>query len=222
MSKDLKDSTLYEEHYRFKERRSNVRFYAIFILVAAFLFSLSYYWLTTFKGVTVSGSSMSQTLQGGDKLIMKRTDGSDAKRGDIIVVDVESYPELQAYNAHRPDELKINCLIKRLIAVGGDTVKSERGQLYLRKAGEADFSPLEEPYAYYSSASGKANYDFGPYELKEGEIFFLGDNRCHSTDSRYKEGQSHLKNGLYKATDIIGIVPEWAVTYRESLGKILY
>ncbi len=219
---DLKDSTLYEEQYRFKERRSNVRFFIVLLLIAAVLFTLRAYWVNNFGGVTVSGWSMYDTLESGDQLVMKYVEGTEAKRGDIVVVDVEAYPDVQKHNQGRPEAMQVKFLIKRLIAIEGDTVKCERGQIYLKKAGEADFSPLEESYAYYSSQTGKDLYNFGPYELTDGDIFFLGDNRCHSTDSRYKEGGSHLKNGLYKAEDIIGIVPEWAVNNRDLLGKIFF
>ena len=56
-----------------------------------------------------------------------------------------------------------------------------------------------------------------------GEIFFLGDNRLNSCDSRYQEyGGSHLKDKLYKATDVYGVVPEWALEHQEILAKIFF
>ena len=70
---------------------------------------------------------------------------------------------------------------------------------------------LNEPYAYH-----KWNYDFALYEVGEGEIFFLGDNRTNSYDSRYQEGNSHLKT-LYKADDIYGVVPDWAIRHKKFL-----
>jgi len=44
-----------------------------------------------------------------------------------------------------------------------------------------EWQPLYEPYAYYTDRNG---YDFGEYVLQKDEVFFLGDNRNHSTDSR--------------------------------------
>ena len=57
--------------------------------------------------------------------------------------------------------------------------------------------------------------------MGEGEIFFLGDNRNISMDSRYKEDMSHLDR-LYKETDIYGIVPQWAIDKQEDLEKIFF
>lgn len=71
---------------------------------------------------------------------------------------------------------------------------------------------LYEPYAYYAY-----DYGFALYEMGEGEIFFLGDNRTNSKDSRYKEGDSHFSDRLYKATDVYGVVPDWAIKYKAFL-----
>ena len=55
---------------------------------------------------------------------------------------------------------------------------------------------------YYSN---KAAYDFAEYTVGKDEIFFLGDNRCNSLDSRYQEGFSALSDRLYKEEDVFAI-----------------
>ena len=95
--------------------------------------------------------------------------------------------------------------------------------MYIQYAGCDGYEKLDEPYAHYRSAYDKQSYDFGPYKVGEGEIFFLGDNRNNSVDSRYGVTQgSHLPNRLYKTEDIFGIVPEWAIQNQEILEKIFF
>ncbi len=210
MEKNLRDSELYEDKFRFKERQTNIRFYGILLFILAAVMAFHAYWTMTFGGVTVSGSSMRNTLQSGEQLLMKRVDGEDAERGQVIVVYVGDYPEFQV------DDTEY--LIKRLIAVGGDHVKCEDGQIYLKYGGVGEWQPLYEPYAYYTDRNG---YDFGEYVLQKDEVFFLGDNRNHSQDSRYKEGGSRL-DCLFKADDIIGVVPQWAIYNKGILEKLFF
>ncbi len=224
MSKDLQDSELYEERYHFKEQRSNRRFITVIVLIVLLFLGLRSYWVNTFGGVEVDGESMYPTLRSEQLLLMKTRE--KAKRGDIIVVYVGGYPEVQAYNEGRANKLEY--LIKRLIAVEGDTVKCKDGQIQIQYAGADTFVPLDEPYAHYTD---KEIYDFSEYVVGKGEVFFLGDNRNSSIDSRYREtikvgaGRvrcSHLPDRLYKKTDIVGVVPQWAVDKRETLEKIFF
>ena len=216
MGKDLAGSELYEAHYRFQERRSNARFFVTILLCVLFFFGVRVYWTSNFGGVEIDGDSMNYTLLDGEQLLMKYAhNGKDAKRGDVIVVYVGDYTECAS--------VKSGYLIKRLIAIEGDTVKCEDGQVYIQYAGCDGYEKLDEPYAHYRSAYDKQSYDFGPYKVGEGEIFFLGDNRNNSVDSRYGVTQgSHLPNRLYKTEDIFGIVPEWAIQNQEILEKIFF
>ena len=203
--KDLRDGELYEYRYRYKSRRSTTIFYCVLALIVAAALGFRIYWTNTFGGVYVGGNSMYPTLHSGDELLMKY--GGDAERGDVIVVDVRSYGDEYDFG-------NTQFLIKRLIAVEGDTVYCEDGEVYIRYAGTEEFVPLDEPYI----PDGEI-YSFGPYEVGTDEIFFLGDNRLNSKDSRYKEGLSHL-DCLYKESDIYGIVPDWAIKYKEILKYI--
>lgn len=203
--KDLRDGELYEYRYRYKSRRSTTIFYCVLALIVAAALGFRIYWTNTFGGVYVDGNSMYPTLHSGDELLMKY--GGDAERGDVIVVDVRSYGDEYDFG-------NTQFLIKRLIAVEGDTVYCEDGEVYIRYAGTEEFVPLDEPYI----PDGEI-YSFGPYEVGTDEIFFLGDNRLNSKDSRYKEGLSHL-DCLYKESDIYGTVPEWAIKYKEILKYI--
>lgn len=220
MKKDrrLQDGELYEKRFALKEQGSTYRFFAIFLSVVLLLFIFRFYWTNNYGGVVVDGPSMCNTLQDGDRLLMRYCDGEDAERGDVIVVHVENIPEIKAENEGKPENKKTKYLIKRLIAIEGDAVKCTKGQVEIRYAGTDEWVKLYEPYACYKNADA---YSFGVYEVGKGEVFFLGDNRNESKDSRYNQTQGSHLDRLYKVTDIIGIVPDWAIEHREFIGKYL-
>ena len=68
-------------------------------------------------------------------------------------------------------------LIKRVIAVGGDTIEIRDGYVYLN--GEM----LDEPYVAEEGISG----EMGSVTVEEGKMFVMGDNRRVSQDSRSPE-----------------------------------
>ena len=218
-NRGLQDSELYEACFQYKERRQTIRFIGIFLFVVMVLSCLIFAWHSTFGGVQVSGSSMMPGLHDGDYLIVKYFDvGDDLPYGSVIVLDIEHYPEVQQYNESHPSS-PTKFIIKRLIAKAGDTVRCKDGVVQVWYSGDSGFTTLDEPYAQYYD---KSAYDFKTdYVLKEGEIFFLGDNRDNSLDSRYNEGKSHLKY-LYQESDIYGIVPDWAIKNKDSLTPIFF
>ena len=145
--------------------------FALAVLVLVFAFCA--------RIVVVSGSSMNNTLTGGDRLLVQSTFYTP-QRGDVVVVD--SY-----INYGKP-------LVKRVIAKGGDTVDIdvEQGLVYVN--GEA----LDEPYVPEGTLS-TGNVEF-PLTVPEGTLFLMGDNRQHSTDSRSSDV------GFIDERDILGKV----------------
>ena len=72
--------------------------------------------------------------------------------------------------------------VKRVIAVGGDTVDIRRGVVYVND------KPLDEPYVkYHDRYDLKQSKLFPevPFKVPEGHYFMLGDNRPNSQDGRY-------------------------------------
>lgn len=213
--KSLKNTSLYEERFGFKERNSVFRYLALLLALFLLFFGVRIYFTKTFGGVVVDGESMKNTLQDGQRLLMRPTDDKHkADYGDVIVVYVGAYAEYQG--ASDPD-----FLIKRLIAKAGDKVYCKEGQVYVQYGGEGEYVALNEPYARY--IYGRGNYNFAEYEVKEGEVFFLGDNRQNSMDSRYGQPNgSRLKDRLYKEEDVFAVVPDWAIKYDDVLNFFFF
>ena len=115
--------------------------------------------------IGVSGPSMQDTLYTGDRLLVLNAAYCDFKAGDVVVIN--------DYNAQLSDTL-----VKRIVAVEGQTVDIDfmSGQVYV------DGRPLDEPYIKEPTYTSEG-VQF-PLTLGEGEVFVMGDNRNHSTDSR--------------------------------------
>lgn len=221
MDRELKNGELYEAKFGWKEKRSNNLFMLVFALAMVFVIGFVSWFHVNFSGVQVDGSSMQKTLTGGEYLLMRQVRGGQGfTYGDVVVVDVAHYPEIQAANKYKPEKEKTKFLIKRVIAMEGDKVKFENGQMWLWKDYQKGgaYEKLDEPYAYYSR---KDSYECSEYTVDEGEVFFLGDNRNASLDSRYLDGNSHLSD-LYKATDICGVVPEFAIRHKGVLEWVFF
>lgn len=130
---------------------------AVLIVVLLFLFAAQL--------ITVQGPSMQHTLYAGDKVLVLRSPLCQIRAGDVVMV--------HQYNAPLDETI-----IKRVIAVGGQTVDIDyyTGTVYV------DGEAVEEDYIAERTYADEGTVF--PLTLEEGELFLMGDNRNHSTDSR--------------------------------------
>ena len=221
MKGNYRDNPLYEERFGFNERDASFRFYVVLLAVLLLVLSFRFYWISRYEMVQVSGTSMEQTLQSGEWLLLDKNERP--KRGDVIVVDVRGYDEFKYNTAGEliPEKDRTTHLIKRLIAIEGDSVRCQDGKIEILRKGENAGIAWEDTYGNFGYYVNADIYDFGIYEVKEGEMFFLGDNRNVSMDSRYMQNGSRLKDRLYKYTDIYGVVTPWAMDNQGWLETVL-
>ena len=129
-----------------------------FILLVLALFLLFRY---VIGFAIVGGNSMSPTLQDGDVVMYLRlVPGYQA--GDIISMRV---PDGDYY-------------IKRVVAVGGDTVALSDSRVLINGDAPEEFNRYGETQAETATV-------IYPYTVQDGNVFVLGDNRAVSKDSRY-------------------------------------
>jgi len=157
------------------------------IAVARLAFSLCYI------KVYVVGSSMSNTLsgapardsEGGEYVYAFKSD--TPRRGDIVIVETEK-----------------KTLIKRVVALGGDTVELKEGVLYLNG------KIKDEPYVSAENNTPSRN-NFAQIKVPDGCMFCLGDNRDVSIDSRSEE------YGCMPVEWTAGIVADWSMTCKGAI-----
>lgn len=135
------------------------------------------------RTVVVVGQSMEPTLDGGDRLISTNV-YSNLKSGDIVLIT-------------KPNQYN-EPLIKRVIAVGGQTIDidSSTGLVYV------DGNRIYEPYIADTIDPERPIEIELPQVVPYGCVFVLGDNRNNSWDSR---------------VPAVGMVDE-----KYILGKVIY
>jgi signal peptidase I len=160
---------------------------AITILVAVLLAGLARTF--AFQTFWIPSSSMVPTLSVHDRVVVQKAffTGHDVRDGDIVVF---SRPPLD--NCGGPQE---GDLVKRVIALPGQTIYSSGNSIYLNGRLLAEpylprYDPLGPPIPDASSQH--------PYRVPSGEFYVLGDNRAISCDSRYW--------GPVKGSSIVGKV----------------
>lgn len=94
----------------------------------------------------------------------------DPEPGDIVIFRSKTEPGRD--------------LIKRCVAVGGQTVEMRQKQLFVDGV-QTELPPMGKYTDRRVLPGGATSRDnFGPYRVPEGHFFMMGDNRDNSNDSR--------------------------------------
>ncbi len=158
-----------------KRKKSFYREYAeIIVLAVALALFVRTFFVQAFR---IPSESMEDTLLVGDFLFankllygpklpfldLRLPAIRDPKPGDIIIFKYPNDPKID--------------YIKRCVAVEGQTVELVDSKLYV------DGVMQDEEYTKYVFGS-RPDRRYGPFEVPEGHIFMMGDNRDNSADSR--------------------------------------
>lgn len=185
------------------------------------------------QAFVIPSGSMEQTIRIGDRVLVDKLTpwfGSRPQRGDVVVfkdpggwlqqektgkkespVVVKQVKEVLTFIGLLPSDDEQD-LIKRVIAVGGDTVKccGKDGRVTVNGV------PLDEPYLYPGNPPSLIKFEV---KVPQGRIFVMGDHRSDSADSRY-----HLDepgHGTVSEDEVVGraVVIAWPVGHWRKLEE---
>ncbi|MFE3884414.1 signal peptidase I [Streptomyces lydicus] len=164
------------------------------------------------QAFSIPSDSMQDTLQRGDRVLVDKLTpwfGSKPQRGEVVVfhdpggwLNETPTPEpnpvqkVLSFIGLMPSAEEKD-LIKRVIAVGGDTVECH-GTGPVKVNGKA----LDEDSYVFPGATPCGDRAFGPIHVPKGRIWVMGDHRDDSLDSRYHQ---NLKgNGTVSENEVVG------------------
>ncbi|UQA92879.1 signal peptidase I [Streptomyces halobius] len=181
------------------------------------------------QAFVIPSGSMEQTIKIGDRVLVDKLTpwfGSKPERGDVVVFKdpggwlppaekarigddgpvAKQFKEFMAFIGLLPSADEQD-LIKRVIGVGGDTVKccDTKGRVTVNG------TPLTEPYVHPGNPPSQLRFTV---TVPVGRIFVMGDHRSDSADSRFHldepyRGTVSVENVVGSATVIAWPVGHW-------------
>nr|WP_100836201.1 signal peptidase I [Kitasatospora fiedleri] len=177
------------------------------------------------QAFSIPSGSMENTLQVGDRVLVDKLTpwfGSEPERGEVVVFKdpggwlndeptqrsdnsfVRGVQDVFSFIGLMPSSDEKD-LIKRVIAVGGDTVECQ-GSGPVKVNGIA----LDEPYIFPGNTPC-GEKPFGPVNVPKGRLWVMGDHRGNSLDSRYHMDQPG--GGTVPVDNVVGraFVVAWPI-----------
>ncbi|MFB6715565.1 MULTISPECIES: signal peptidase I [unclassified Streptomyces] len=216
---------------RRRRRGSAVREIPLLIVVALLIALV----LKTFlvQAFVIPSGSMEQTIRIGDRVLVDKLTpwfGSRPERGDVVVfkdpgnwlnqenvgkkdspVVVKQVKEALTFIGLLPSDDEQD-LIKRVVAVGGDTVKccDKDGRITVNGV------PLDEPYLHPGNPPSLIKFEV---KVPAGRIFVMGDHRSNSADSRYHLDEP--EHGTVSEDEVVGraVVIAWPFGHWRKLEE---
>jgi signal peptidase I len=213
-----------------KKQRSFWKELPILVIVALALALLIKTFLV--QAFSIPSGSMENTLQVGDRVLVDKLTpnfGSKPSRGEVVVFHdpsdwlagepgeqpssnsfVRGFQDVLSWIGLMPS-VNEKDLIKRVIAVGGDTISCKgTGPVYVNG------KPLNEPYLFPGSTPcGDKNIP--TFKVPADSIYVMGDHRQDSLDSRYHADEPG--GGSVPDSKVIGraIVVAWPISHWKTL-----
>jgi len=195
-----------------KIKLKHILYLALIIIIVVFSILLVFGFL--YAPSKIEGDSMEETIYDGDWLIINKINLSPdkLKRGDIIIMNGEP-KRYTLFSFLNKSEFAKRFLpspigedwIKRIVAVGGDTVELINSRIYINGI------ILAEPYLKDQGVTYSKGLTEFPYTVPDGEFFVMGDNRVVSHDSR--------NIGSIQGDEIIG-TSKYRIWPLSGFGKI--
>ncbi|MFC6061452.1 signal peptidase I [Streptomyces ochraceiscleroticus] len=185
------------------------------------------------QAFVIPSGSMEQTIQIGDRVLVDKLTpwfGAEPHRGDVVVfkdpnhwlagerttvaddaVGVKQVKEALTFIGLLPSADEQD-LIKRVVAVGGDTVKC------CDKSGRVTVNgtPLSEPYVHPGNPPSQLKFEVN---VPTGRLFVMGDHRSNSADSRYHLDEPY--RGTVAESSVVGraVVIAWPFDHWKRLEE---
>ncbi|MFD3454689.1 signal peptidase I [Streptomyces sp. NPDC058691] len=180
------------------------------------------------QAFSIPSDSMQNTLQRGDRVLVDKFTpwlGTTPQRGEVVVFRDpggwlhEGVPKEDNFALRGLQKgltfiglmpsVEEKDLIKRVIAVGGDTVECNRGEPL-----KVNGIPLNEPYIYPGSTPCD-DIPVGTIKVPKDHLWVMGDHRDDSWDSRAHVhdptgGFVPVKNVIGRAFTVAWPIPRWA------------